>query len=133
MDRHEEFLELCAARTAGELSPDEDARLDAHLAGCPECWQAMAEYEVAATQGMAALAEELAPEVQEGPDSSWSVKRAEEAFFKRLDREERGESDPGRKAGQRFAYRPSQIRWREVWMPLAAAVFRKLTGMAPAA
>ena len=32
---HEEFLELCAAATAGELSIDEEARLDAHLARVP--------------------------------------------------------------------------------------------------
>ena len=26
------------------------------------------------------------------------------------------------KSGQRFTYRPSQIRWREIWMPFAAAM-----------
>jgi len=36
MTPHEEFLELCAAATAGELNPDEQANLDAHLADCAE-------------------------------------------------------------------------------------------------
>jgi hypothetical protein len=130
---HDEFLELCAAATAGELRPAEQANLDAHLAGCAECRRAMSEYQAAAGSGMAALAEELAPEEQEDTDSSWSVERAEKAFFKRLETEKGQASrkascdgtDPI-KTGQRFTYRPSQIRWSEVWMPFAAAVLLAL-------
>ena len=132
MTPHEEFLELCAAATAGELKPDEQAKLDAHLAECAACRQAMREYEIASQHGVAALASELAPEQRE-IDSSWSVENAEEAFFKRLDKEagrqtaaasNNQEIFPTR--GQRFTYRPSQIRWREVWMPFAAAVLLAL-------
>jgi hypothetical protein len=32
MAPHEEYLELCAAATAGELNPGERAKLAAHLA-----------------------------------------------------------------------------------------------------
>lgn len=132
MIRHEEFLELCAAATAGELNRGEQAKLAAHLAECAACRQAMREYEMASRHGVAALASELVPETAE-TDSSWSVEKAEEAFFKRLDREARRENaesgndqgvSPNR--GQRFTYRPSQIRWREVWMPFAAAVLLAL-------
>jgi hypothetical protein len=133
MGRHEEFLELRAAATAGELSADEQARLNAHLDACPECRQAMSEYEAAATTGVAALAEEFAPNERKDPDSSWSVDKAEKAFFKRLEDEQGQESikdghdgaDPA-KTGERFTYRPSQIRWQEVWMPFAAAVLLAL-------
>jgi hypothetical protein len=133
MGRHEEFLELGAAATADELSADEQAKLNEHLAVCPECRQAMSEYEAAATKGLAALAEEFAPSERKDPDGSWSVDRAEQAFFKRLDNEQGQEpskyghegADPV-KTGQRFTYRPLQIRWREVWMPLAAAVLLAL-------
>jgi hypothetical protein len=128
MTPHEEFLELCAAATAGELNPDEQANLDTHLAECAECRRAMREFEIASRHGVAALASELVPEKTE-TDNSWSVEKAEEAFFKRLgkesgrqtaqtDKEER--TSPNR--GQRFTYRPSLIRRREVWMPFAAAV-----------
>jgi archaellum component FlaC len=128
MTPHEEFLELCAAATAGELNPHEQAKLDAHLTECAACRQAMREYEIASQHGVAALASELAPE-QAAADGSWSVEKAEETFFKRLDKEagrqttatnDNQEVSPSR--GQRYTYRPSQIRWREVWMPFAAAV-----------
>jgi hypothetical protein len=133
MGRHEEFLELCAAATADELRVDEQAKLNEHLAVCPECRQAMSEYEAAATKGIAALAEEFAPSERKDPDGSWFVDRAEQAFFKRLHNEQGQESskyghegaDP-LKTGQRFTYRPSEIRWRDVWIPFAAAVLLAL-------
>src|SRR3979490_1629614 len=132
MGSHEEFLELCAAATAGELSVDEQARLDAHLVRCPDCRRAMSEYEVARQIAETALRQELGP-VAAATDDSWSVEAAEKAFFKRLDREQKqpqpasSEQDTeGLKRGRRFSYRPSQIRWREVWMTLAAAVFLAL-------
>ena len=51
MGSHEEFLELCAAATAGELSVDERARLDSHLAACQECRGAMSEFEACSASG----------------------------------------------------------------------------------
>jgi Putative zinc-finger len=134
MSSHEEFLELCAASTAGELNADEQARLDAHLAVCQGCRRAKNEYEAAAAKAMTSLAEEHVQENQEGVDRSWSLKEAEAAFFKRLDKEESGGGpdragyDPPDKTtiGRRFTYRPSQIPWREIWMPFAAAILLAL-------
>jgi Anti-sigma-K factor rskA/Putative zinc-finger len=120
---HEEFLELCAARTAGELTPAEESRLEAHLGGCRECREAMAEYELASREAVAAVAQEVREE--EDPDTdSWSVEEAEKAFFRRLDGEKQPAREPLR--GQRFTYRPSEIRSREIWMPFAAAVLLAL-------
>jgi hypothetical protein len=129
MAPHEEFLPLCAAATAGELGAGEQAKLDAHLAVCPDCRRTMKEYEAAAQIGVAALASELAPKDEE-TDASWSMDQAEEAFFKRLNSEQEnqvvGEARELRidqaKQGQRFTYRPSEVHWREIWMTLAASV-----------
>ena len=127
MDPHEEFLELCAAATAGELSAVEQAKLTAHLAVCPECRQAMKDYESIATTGVPVLSSELA-RADEGVDESWSVADAEKRFFKNLEREHpsvggtKSDGTSPQHVGQRYTYRPSQIRWKEVWMPFAAAV-----------
>ena len=120
---HEEFLRLCAAATAGELKTDEQAKLEAHLAECPACRQALGEYEAASKHAITALISTVEPKEAES-DSRWSVEDAEKRFLKRLGIEEGSKSDCGDeiKRGKRLAYRPSQFRWREVWMSLGAVV-----------
>jgi len=133
MAQHDEYLELCAAATAGELTAGEQAKLDAHLAVCAECRRAMREFEVVAHRAVPGLAPELAPKEQE-TDSSWSVEEAEKTFFENLDKEQghrrvnqaREDHSEQARHGQRFRYRPSQLHWREVWMSLAAAVLLAL-------
>src|SRR5580704_3109810 len=127
MGPHEKFLELCAAATAGDLSTDERIELSAHLAECADCRSALRDYEHVTANGIPTLALELAPN-DDSRDGSWSVEDAEKKLFAKLDREHEavptGEVSTGRppKTGQRFTYRPSQVRWKEIWMPFAAAV-----------
>jgi hypothetical protein len=126
MSSHEKYLELCAASTAGELSPDEQKILEEHLAGCASCRQAKHEFEITVQSAVPALVDEITPDLDED-DGPWSIEQAEKALFAQLD-SERTRTRPAEPmpkpvsdvSGQRFAYRPSQIPWTELWMPIAA-------------
>ena len=134
MDSHEKLRELCAAAIAGELSVIEQARLNAHLALCSDCRRTLREFDVTAVQSVAVLAEEHDIPNEEVWDHSWSIKKAEAAFFKRLDKEPEDDNSNGfgnevrntAKTGKRYTYRPLPTRWSEIWMPFAAAVLLTL-------
>jgi hypothetical protein len=87
MGPHEEFLELCALSAGGGLTPEEQKRLDEHLAGCSDCREARKQFETVVDQAIPALAPELAPEAP-AEDPSFSQEAAEASFFKRLSEEE---------------------------------------------
>jgi len=129
---HEEFLELCAVATSGNLSEGEKKKLNEHLATCAECQKAAKEFEDVADNAIPVLAEELAPEVTRGDckeDSSFNQEAAEASFLRRLaegkkrSRQESGEADGWlaplvvrrsrnfRRSFERFDF----------WLPLAAA------------
>lgn len=127
MDSHEEFLELCAASTAGELTACEETRLEEHLAHCASCRRAKQEFETAIQRAVPSLAGEL-DSYSEASDPGWSVRDAEASFFTRLERDknsaEAGDPEAASAGpelvGRRFTYRPSRIPWAELWMPVAA-------------
>jgi hypothetical protein len=130
MDAHEKYLELCAASTAGELSAEEELNLEKHLANCTSCRQAKHEFESAIEKSVPALEHDV-PSYSEDSDTDWSIEKAELAFFERL-RTDKSTRQPDAApeigktreapAGHRFRYRPSNIPWAELWMPLAACV-----------
>ena len=129
MGPHEEFLELCAVSTSGDLTEEEQKKLQAHLAGCAECRQALTEFEAAVDVGVPLLASKLAPvPSKQGampnreliglapPNSVDSEPPHKEASVPS------GDEVRGFAFGQRKRYRPSQINWNYVWMPFAACV-----------
>jgi hypothetical protein len=128
MDSHEKYLELCAASTAGELSVEEELDLEEHLTNCAPCRQAKHEFELAVEKAVAVLERDV-PSHSDESDPNWSIEKAEAAFFERLraDKSTRPtDAAPGVEktseapAGHRFTYRPSNIPWGELWMPIAA-------------
>lgn len=124
---HDEFLELCAASVTGDLSDDEQKRLQQHLAVCVSCREALRQYESIATDVIPAIA------ASEGAESlpttgDWSQEVAEKALLDRLAREERDKTDePSRHNGS--SYFPHRVlplsgesTWRNVWMLYAAGI-----------
>ena len=132
---HDEFLELCAASTSGQLSEAEQIRLQEHLTVCPECREALREYQSVVDDTMPAIgAEQLSDESSRiDPGPSWSQSRAEKAFFKRLAQEESQKSDGAeRKDGMTVAFRrvlpiAPESTWRHVWMLYAAGILLFIT------
>lgn len=70
MSNCDEYLELISARLDGALSPEENTRLEEHLAGCPDC-RALAEELSALHAAVAAL-----PPVAPPPDLAGRVMEA---------------------------------------------------------
>lgn len=123
---HDEFLELCAISTSGELTGEERARLQEHLAVCPSCREAMKQYKAVVSKAIPALASD--PESLES-DPSWSQEQAEAALFQRLTLEEEGgtdrggaEGDPASKPIGKAPLSASQATWRNVWTLYAAGI-----------
>jgi hypothetical protein len=120
---HDEFLELCAVSTAGELTGKEKKRLDEHLAICPSCREAMHQFDLLLSETIPAL-----PPNSENliSDPSWSQERAEAALFERLALEEELGKKPGERGGSNLAGKlPLSAReatWRNVWTLYAAGI-----------
>lgn len=81
-DSHDEFLELCALATTGELTAEEWARLNEHLAQCDACLLASQEFEQVVATTIPALAAESAPEEGIGNlPETWSIEQAERTLM----------------------------------------------------
>jgi hypothetical protein len=132
MGPHDEFLELCAVSTSGDLTEEEQSKLRVHLAVCPECRQALKEFEAAVDVGVPLLAsklsavrsEELASTQSHGRESAQLGSLSDENSERQREgaRVSVGEERSGFAFAGRHGYRPSQINWNYVWMPFAACV-----------
>jgi len=75
----EEFAELCALSTSGELSAEERTVLDEHITGCAPCAALLKEYTSLATVGMAKLAAERDQDFE--TSFGYNEAKAEERFI----------------------------------------------------
>jgi peptidoglycan hydrolase CwlO-like protein len=129
---HDEFLELCAVSTSGQLTEEEQKRLREHLAVCQSCREALRQYEAVVGHAIPALAANDESEAAEsGP--SWSQEEAEKAFFKRLAQADEPETKNFRTASDlppkrhRLSPFSSSLAWPQVWMLYAAGILLFLT------
>jgi len=128
---HDEFLELCAVSTSGQLSEEEQTRLREHLAICPECREALRQYESVVQDAIPAIGAEESSQIDPGP--SWSQSRAEKAFFERLAQEEKQQSGGTESTNEvpasfrRVLPIAPESTWRHVWMLYAAGILLFIT------
>jgi anti-sigma factor RsiW len=129
IEPHDEFLELCAVATSGQLTIEEQQKLREHLAACPSCREAMQQYEAVVGHAIPAMAAHEIPEdVDPGP--GWSMDQAEAALFERIARE--GEASRLGQKDRAETQRPTDTRrvfrfagaatWRRVWTLYAAGI-----------
>jgi hypothetical protein len=122
-DPHEEFQELCALSTTGELTAEEWARLSEHLIGCHDCREAQRQYERVVAAAIPALAAESgARDDAESAPCTWSIEEAEDTLMESL----RGELAPSRVRSISPSLSP---RWRHARHYAAAAVILVTCGL----
>jgi hypothetical protein len=129
IEPHDEFLELCAVSTSGQLSEEDQRRLQEHLVVCSSCREALQQYEAIIRHAIPAIAaEDTRENLEAGP--RWSEKQAESALFDRIAREEgkpgierKGPIQNDRQNGARRVLSPaSAAAWRSVWALYAAGI-----------
>jgi len=128
MAPHEQFLELCAASIAGELTGEERKKLSEHLKSCASCRKALEQFKISAKASIPAAADEMHEVAGMAP--SLSTEKAEAAFFARFDEEggfRTSETDnrPAELAigpSRRETNAPSGAEWGQLWMPLVAII-----------
>jgi len=128
---HDEFLELCAASTSGDLTGDEQRRLREHLAICASCREALRQYESIVSDVIPAIAASEEPAAPRQNADDWSQGQQELAENALLDRLAREGKHPLEETGRRngssvFPHRilpfATESTWRHVWMLYAAGI-----------
>src|SRR5882724_606592 len=121
MEPHDKFLELCAISTSGDLSEEEQKDLHAHLAECPDCRQALKEFEAAAEIGMPLLHSQLTGHgsLEQAPIPTEAAEAAPSPAM------EHAETAPGQSESveqgstiefsRRNGHRRKPVNWNYVW------------------
>jgi hypothetical protein len=129
---HDEFLELCALSTSGELTEAEQKKLGEHLLVCAICREAIKQYESLVTHEIAAIAANEAAQTAEhiDPGPGWSQQRAEATLLNRLTGDEsreqktavsQPENESSKGTQQNFPFAAGST-WRNVWTMYVAGI-----------
>ena len=123
-DSHQEFQELCALSTTGELTVEEWAQLSEHLSHCDSCREAKRLYErLIATTIPALGAESSTDEDSEDAPGVWSLEEAEAKLMESLRQE------PALSGGHKISLVQSS-RWKHVRRYAVAAVILAVCSVA---
>lgn len=138
MRPHDEFIELCALSTSGELSNEEQLRLEEHLAVCPQCRETKREFEAVVDVGIPLLASQFVEPCSE-PEPAYNndaVLIGSPAVRESLPLEpaevQANPASPvsskGRLAHPRQnGHRPTRLNWSLLWLPFAAGILLTVT------
>jgi len=126
---HDEFLELCAISASGELTEDEQKKLNHHLAVCASCREALQQYESIVGQVIPSVAADEAHEDLD-PGPGWSQRRAEKRLFDRLEcasgagavSDASGNGTKTAGLGVHPVPLPNQSAWNHAWLLCAAGI-----------
>jgi putative zinc finger protein len=125
---HEEFLELSALSTSGELSEQEQKRLQDHVATCADCRQALREFEAVADVGVPLLSSELSASALTeagaipGEGAEPTAPPLQVGIKEGTSKSSPRELSKGLILAHRNGHGRTQMNWSYVWMSLAAAV-----------
>jgi DNA repair exonuclease SbcCD ATPase subunit len=126
IEPHNEFLEFCAVSTSGQLTEDEQKRLQEHLSVCESCRETLKQYESVVDQAIPFfVATEASKYLDAGRESSEDQHRqAAQVFFKRLEREPNRPTSTNEVSTSPCRLPPfsSESTWRHVWMLYAAGI-----------
>ena len=134
MESHDEFVELCALATSGELSEQEQTKLEVHLALCAECRDALKEFEAAVDVGIPFLAEKLSASQSPDPSEQFASRQTKSKQAASLDHAALPHTDTnvagippaaperGFVFAQRNGHEHTKIIWNYVWLPFAACI-----------
>lgn len=129
---HDEFLELCALSTSGQLTREEQERLREHVAVCSSCREALEQYEALVGQALPAIGAKKEPEQVE-PQPGWSIAKAEAALFERIAREEQASEEQGRDRPPQEPHSESPHRASQTFPFAGAATWRRILALYAAA
>lgn len=129
---HDEFLELCAVATAGQLTAEEQERLREHVSICSSCADAMREYEEIAAKAIPAMADQFLSKQRTRESSDWSENRAEDRLLSLIEQEQRfpklnpreiyPDAAPNLRHQSSIRAAACESIWRHVWLQYAAGV-----------
>lgn len=104
---HDEFVTLCALFYSGEISEEEWALLQIHMAYCDSCQERFHQYQMVTADVIPAMAAVAASEARDGPlESASSVEVAERKLMDRLNSSSVSQNSP---RNRKFA----------LWLPIA--------------
>ncbi len=130
---HEEFLELSALSTSGELSEQERKRLQDHVATCADCRQVLREFEAVADVGVPLLSSELSASALTeagaipGVVTEPAAPPLQAVIKEGISKSSSKELSKGLILAHRNGHGRTQMNWSYVWMSLAAAVVLVVT------